>query len=68
MNKIIEPNHRTESNGIYVTDIMHVFKADNLAFQLERGQQKKMDITFVRNSQNTTCTISLPKISLADHV
>ena len=41
MNKIIEPNHRTESNGIYVTDIMHVFKADNLAFQLERGQQKK---------------------------
>ena len=35
MNKIIEPSH-----GIYVTDIMHVFKDNNPASQLESGQQK----------------------------
>ena len=53
MNKIIEPNHRTESNGIYVTDIMHVFKADNLAFQLERGQQKKKWILLLLETPKT---------------
>ena len=41
MNEIIELNHRIEGNGIYVTDIMHVFKAKNPASQLESGQQKK---------------------------
>ena len=41
MNKIIEPNHRVESHGIYVTDIIYVlFKANNPASQLESGQQK----------------------------
>ena len=40
MNEIIELNHRIEGNGIYVTDIMHVFKAKNPASQLESGQQK----------------------------
>ena len=40
LNEIIELNHRIEGNGIYVTDIMHVFKAKNPASQLESGQQK----------------------------
>ena len=40
MNKIIEPNHRIGGHGIYVPDIMHVFKAYNPASQLESGQQK----------------------------
>ena len=40
MNKIIEPNHRIGGLGINVTDIMHVFKANNPAPQLKSGQQK----------------------------
>ena len=39
LNKIIELNHRTEGNGIYVTDIMHVFKAHNPTCLLEGGKQ-----------------------------
>ena len=49
MNEIIEPNHGIKGNGIYITDIMHVSKANNPAYQLESGQQK-IDITFVWNS------------------
>ena len=41
LNKIIELNQRIEGNGIYITDIMHVVKANNPASQSERGQQKK---------------------------
>ena len=40
MNGIIEPNHRIDGNGIYVTDIMHVFKANNPASHFESGRQK----------------------------
>ena len=40
LNEIIEPNHRIQGHGIYVTDIMHVFKANNPASQLGSGQQK----------------------------
>ena len=39
LNKIIELNHRIEGNGMYITDIMHVFKANNPTSQLESGQQ-----------------------------
>ena len=35
---MIELNYRIEGNGIYVTDIMYVFKANNPASQLESGQ------------------------------
>ena len=41
MNEIIEPNYRIEGYGIYVTDIIHLFKANSLASQLESGQQQK---------------------------
>ena len=40
MNEIIEPNHGIKGNGIYITDIMHVSKANNPAYQLESVQQK----------------------------
>ena len=40
LNEIIELNDRIESNGIYINDIKHVFKANNLPSQLENGQQK----------------------------
>ena len=69
LNKIIELNQRIEGNGIYITDIMHVVKANNPASQSERGQQqqqKKMNITFARNFQNISHTMSFQNISLAD--
>ena len=50
LNEIIELNHKIEGNGIYIADIMHVFKANNPTSQLESGQQN-MDIAFARNSQ-----------------
>ena len=34
----MELNYRIEGNGIYITDIMHVFKANNHASQLESVQ------------------------------
>ena len=38
--EIIELNHKVEGNGIYITDMMHVFKANNQIFQSESEQQK----------------------------
>ena len=46
---------------------MHVFKAKNLASQLDIGQQK-IDITFAGNSQNIVHTMSLANISLANSI
>ena len=37
LNEIIELNHKIEGNGIYIADIMHVFKANNPTSQLESG-------------------------------
>ena len=42
---------------------MRIFKGDNLASQLESGQQKKSVITFVSNVQSllkTSKTLSIP--------
>ena len=35
LREIIELNHRIEGNGIYIVNIMHVFKANNPSSQLE---------------------------------
>ena len=40
LNNIILLNHRIEGIGIYITDTMHVFKANNYTSQLESGEQK----------------------------
>ena len=56
MNKIIEPNHRIGHHGIYVTDIMHVYKANNPASQLESGQQQKWILLLLETSK----TLSVP--------
>ena len=37
---MIEANHKIKENGIYITDIMYVFKANNPASELNSGQQK----------------------------
>ena len=46
----MELSHRVEGNGIYITNIMYVFKANNPTSQLESGQQKN-GYSFDRNSQ-----------------
>ena len=38
MNEIIEVNRRVEGNGIYITDLMYVYIANNPASQLESGK------------------------------
>ena len=38
LNEIVGLNKRIESNGIYITDIMPVYNANNPVFQLESGQ------------------------------
>ena len=35
MNEIIDLNRRIEGNGIYITDMMYVYIANNPASQLE---------------------------------
>ena len=56
LNKIIELNHRIEGNGMYITDIMHVFKANNPPSQFESGQQKKWIILLLE----TRKTLPIP--------
>ena len=43
LNEIIEPKNRIEFNGFCITDIMHVFKGDNHALELENGKPKSRD-------------------------
>ena len=35
---MIEANHKIKENGIYITDVMYVFKDNNPASELNSGQ------------------------------
>ena len=71
---IIDLKNKVEHDGILINDIMRVFKGDNPAVQLERGQQNNGDYfcwqcpLFANNSPNIVHTMSLPNLSLADRV
>ena len=74
LNDIIELKHRVECNGIYINDIMHAFKGDNLVSQLESRRQKYGDYfcwlctLFAENFLNIVHTMSLRNLSLANRV
>ena len=71
---LIDLKNKVEHNGILINDIMHVFKGDNPAAQLESKQQKNGDYfcwkcpSFANNSPNIVHTMSLPNFFLADHI
>ena len=62
MNEIIEPNRRIEDHG-YVTDTMHVFKANNPASQLESGQQQKWILFCWKLAKHCLCHVLTKHIS-----
>ena len=64
LNKMIEPKYwlvfmlLISCMYLKLTILLPSWKVDN----------KKMDITFARNSQYIACTMPLPNISLADRI
>ena len=63
MNEIIELNHRIEGNGIFITDIINLFKDNNPVSQLETGLQKNGDYFCWKPPKHSTYYVLTKHIS-----